>query len=39
MTNLRSTPTMAIAVTFATLCFGLSAHTQLYAVPSQMSLM
>jgi hypothetical protein len=37
MTNVRSTPIIASAITFAAICFGLSNPTRLYAVPSQMS--
>ena len=37
MTNVRSTPIIALAVTFAAICFGLTDPMRLYAVPSQMN--
>ena len=37
MINVGSTHIIAIAVTFATISFGLGGFTCLYAVPSQMS--
>ena len=37
MRNVRSTPIVALALTFAAICFGLDDPRCLYGVPSQMS--
>jgi hypothetical protein len=37
MTSIRLIPILAVALTFAAICFDLSHPTQFYAVPSQMS--